>query len=25
MLSGLILKRMPEAGTLSCCHSSCAQ
>jgi hypothetical protein len=25
MLLGLIFKRMPEAGTLFCCHSSCAK
>jgi hypothetical protein len=25
MISGLIFKRTPEAGTLFCCHSSCAE
>jgi len=25
LLSGLIFKRMPEAGTLFCCYSSFAQ
>jgi hypothetical protein len=25
MLSGLIYKKTPEAGTLFCCHSSCAE
>jgi hypothetical protein len=25
MLSGLIFEKTPEAGTLFCCHSSCAK